>query len=124
MRQAPSCPRRQVRRQVRLTVEQVDQLEAARLGGAQITELAERFGIHPATVLQHLKRRGVPHRRRQWRSLSAEQIQEAGQLYGSGLPLLAVADRFGVDRRYLRTVLPEAGFPLRRPGRQRWDHDG
>lgn len=44
-------------RQLRLTSSQVDELVKARQEGALIRELAERFGIHRTTVMEHLKRR-------------------------------------------------------------------
>jgi hypothetical protein len=48
--------------------------------------------------------------------LSAKQLENAGRLYLTGLNLIAVGERFGVDRRYLRRALPEAGFAIRRAG--------
>jgi hypothetical protein len=34
------------------------------------------------------------------------------------LNLIAVAEKFNVDRRYLRKALPTAGFTIRRAGKQ------
>ena len=96
----------------------VEDLVAARLAGAQIQDLALRFQVDRTTVLNHLRRAGVPHRRAQGRTLTVEQIRLAGQLYLSGLSLVAVGKQFDVDKRYLQRVLPPAGFALRRPGRQ------
>ena len=48
-----------------------------------------------------------------------EQLSDAGRLYESGMNLITVAEQFGVDRRYLRHALPEAGFAVRRGGQQK-----
>jgi hypothetical protein len=81
--------------------------------------LAERFGIGRNTVMAHLEREGVPGRRWPGRALNPEQLEAAGQLYETGLNLIAVVEQFNVDRRYLRKALPAAGFMLRRPGQQK-----
>lgn len=107
------------RRQHRLGPDQIAELVQVRKDGAEINDLATRFGIHRATVINHLNQAGVEHRRRQGRSLSPDLIQAAGELYASGTNLIEVGERFNVDRRYLRKALPEAGIPLRRPGRNR-----
>jgi hypothetical protein len=114
-----SAPRLAVRRSRQLTKNEVESLVVARLAGAEINELAERFGVHRATVISLLGRAGVPHRRRQGRVLSPERLVAAGEVYVSGVNLTEVAERFDVDRRYLRKALPAAGFDLRPPGRQR-----
>jgi transposase len=90
-----------------------------RQDGWEIDALAERFGIGRNTVMDHLKRAGVPGRRWQGRTLNADQLEQAGQLYETGQNLIAVAEQFGVDRRYLRRGLPDAGFTLRRAGQQK-----
>lgn len=106
------------RRMVPLSLEQVDRLLAAREAGAEINDLAAEFGVHRATVINHLRRAGVPGRKRQGRRLDPDQVRAAGELYASGMNLIEVGERFDVDRRYLRLALPAAGFELRRPGRQ------
>lgn len=90
-----------------------------RQAGQEIDVLAARFGIGRTTVMGHLKRRGVPGQHWRGRTLMAEQLAEAGDLYSSGVNLIAVGEQFGVDRRYLRTALPEAGFVIRRGGQQK-----
>lgn len=101
----PREPSRSPRRRLlRLSAEQVTQLAADREAGAEINDLAERYGIDRSTVIAHLHRAGVPGRRRQGRTLGAERIQEAGSLYASGVNLLDVAAQFDVDRRYLMTT--------------------
>jgi transposase len=107
-----------VRAQRRLSPEDVAQLAAERQAGAEINELAEQFGVHRATVIHHLRRAEVDARRYAGRTLSPERIQAAGELYAAGASLVEVGERLDVDRRYLRRVLPDAGFLLRPPGRK------
>jgi transposase len=107
------------RRQRKLDQEAVEALISARTNGAEIDDLAERFGIGRNTVMAHLEREGVPGRRWPGRTLNPEQLEAAGQLYRTGLNLIAVGEEFDVDRRYLRKALPAAGFTLRKPGQQK-----
>lgn len=83
-------------RQVRLTAAQVDELVAAYGAGSSVRELVEQFGVHRTTVLDHLKRRGVP-RRPNVRKLTDEQVQEAAEFYRAGNSLVTTGKRFGVD---------------------------
>ena len=105
----PARTTRSVRRLPRLTEPEVADLVSLRQSGEQIDVLAERFGIGRSTVLAHLQRRGVPGQRWRGRTLPDDQLAEAGRLYATGLNLIAVAQQFGVDRRYLRQALPDAG---------------
>lgn len=82
----PSGPA--VRRLRRLTEAQVQELVEVRRAGAEIKELAERFGIDRSTVIAQLRRAGVPGRRRQGRSLDPAGVQAAGELYASGSSLV------------------------------------
>jgi hypothetical protein len=115
----PGRTTRSVRRLRGLTEVEVAELVSLRQTGEQIDVLAERFGIGRSTVMAHLQRRGVPGQRWQGRTLTDDQLADAGRLYESGVNLITVAERFGVDRRYLRQALPEAGFPIRRGGQQK-----
>jgi hypothetical protein len=115
LREPSDSPRRRMRR---LSEPQVIQLALDREAGVEIKELAERYGIDRSTVITHLHRAGVPGRRPQGRTLSSDQVQAAGELYSSGVNLIAVGEVFDVDRRFLRKALPAAGFTLRPPGRR------
>jgi transposase-like protein len=67
--------------QRRLTPQQAERLVAEYQAGADIQELASRWGMHRATVTAHLPRPGVPLRRQ---GVPAESQQEAIRLYGEG----------------------------------------
>jgi hypothetical protein len=99
--------------------DEIHALVSARIEGEEIDVLAEQFGIGRNTVMQHLEREGVPGRRWPGRTLTPEQLEVAGQLYETGVNLIAVGKQFDVDRRYLRKALPPAGFMLRKPGQQK-----
>ena len=102
----------------RLSVDDVTELARLRLEGAEINELAARFGISRSAVMANLQRAGVPGRRWPGRTLLADELKVAAELYESGLSFVAVGERLGVDRRYLRLAFREAGFLIRPPGRQ------
>jgi len=106
------------RRVHRLSPSEVEELILARRAGAEIRDLAARFGVHRSTVLEHLRRAEEPHRPWAGRTLDAEGLEEAAGLYQSGLSLRAVGERLGVDRRYLQRVFREAGVEIRPAGRQ------
>lgn len=110
---------RPTKHQRRLLPSEVEELIAARVAGAEINDLASRFGIHRATVINHLNQSNTPKRRRQGRTLTPDQLQRAGQAYASGLSLIEVGEQFDVDKRYLRRALPKAGFTIRPPGRSK-----
>lgn len=113
----PPTPPRRSSPLHRLSPEQVAELVAAREAGALVNELAERFGVHRATVINHLERAGATGRRWPGRGLTPEQVPEAVRLYESGLSLVAVGERFEVDKRQVSRALREAGVEIRGPGR-------
>lgn len=106
------------RRLTVVTKAMVAEMVAARTAGTEINELAARFGINRNTVMTHLQRAGVPKQRRRGRTLDAEQLRAAGRLYESGVSLVSVGERFGVDKRYLSRALAEVGVVIRPSGRR------
>jgi len=101
-----------------LTQVEIAELVAARQAGTQIKDLASRFRVHKSTVIAHLERAGVPGMRWPGKTLTPEQVQDAAWLYQSGLNLIEVGARFGVDRRQVSRALREKGVLLRDAGRQ------
>ena len=90
-----------------LTAAEVDQLVGDYLGGMSVKSLAERYGIHRATVFSHLRRRNVPARRP---GLCLDEKAEAVRLARAGVSMRAIARRMGVDRKGVRLALVEAGL--------------
>ncbi|SNU02606.1 hypothetical protein SAMN06298212_1452 [Ruaniaceae bacterium KH17] len=90
-----------------LTASEVDQLVGDYLAGMSVKTLAERYGIHRATVFSHLRRRNVPSRRP---GLGLDEKAEAVRLARAGVSMRAIGRRMGVDRKGVRLALVEAGL--------------
>jgi len=86
---------------VRLSAADVSHLVRDYKSGTTIKELAKTFGIHRTTVMDHLRRQGVP---KQGRKLSHEQIRQAKYLRNSGMSYEAIGRVFGVDGETVRTA--------------------
>jgi hypothetical protein len=110
-------PRKQLQKQVRLSRGQVTRLVGEYQAGRSVAELARLYHIHRTTVLDHLKRAGVP-RRFTRRKLTDGDVQAAAELYGQGLSLAKVGKKFGVDattitrefRQLHVTIRPRRGW--------------
>jgi len=94
-----------------LTASEVDHLVDDYRSGASVNELAERYGVHRATVSAHLTRRGA---NRRTPGLGVEEAAEAVKLYLGGLSMRAIARAMGVDRKMVRTTLVRADVEIRR----------
>ena len=90
-----------------LTASEVDALVGDYLAGMSVKALAERYGIHRATVFAHLRRRNVPSRRP---GLGIDEKAEAVRLARAGVSMRAIGRRMGVDRKAVRAALVEAGL--------------
>ena len=90
-----------------LTASEVDALVGDYLAGMSVKALAERYGIHRATVFSHLRRRNVPSRRP---GLGIDEKAEAVRLARAGVSMRAIGRRMGVDRKAVRAALVEAGL--------------
>lgn len=88
-----------------LTASEVDRLVDDYLDGATVNELADRYGVHRATVSAHLTRRRVGRRRP---GLGVDEAAEAVRLHLGGVSMRAIAQSMGVDRKAVRRALVEA----------------
>ena len=88
-----------------LTAAEVDRLVDDYLDGATVNELADRYGVHRATVSAHLTRRRVGRRRP---GLGVDEAAEAVRLHLGGVSMRAIAQSMGVDRKAVRRALVEA----------------
>ena len=79
-----------------LTAAEVDRLVDDYLDGTTVNELADRYGVHRATVSAHLTRRRVGRRRP---GLGVEEAAEAVRLYFGGVSMRAIAHRCGSQSR-------------------------
>ncbi|MEE8870157.1 MAG: hypothetical protein SOH99_09375 [Acidipropionibacterium acidipropionici] len=88
-----------------LTAAEIDHLVADYEAGAGVQELAEKYGIHRATVFAHLRRREVMRRRP---GLSDHEQAEAARLSREGMSMRAIGRQMGVDRKAVRVALVDA----------------
>lgn len=88
-----------------LTTAEVDDLVADYEAGAGVQELADKYGIHRATVFAHLRRRKVMRRRP---GLSDHEQAEAARLSREGMSMRAIGRQMGVDRKAVRVALVDA----------------
>jgi hypothetical protein len=72
--------------------------------------VAERWCVSRKTVAEHLRRAGVPSRRR---GLSPEQVQAAIALYAAGWSLARIGARLNCDHGVVLRALKRAGVPRR-----------
>ncbi len=101
-----------VQKQVRLSDTRVAELVTSYQAGQSVSQLTTLFGINRETVLEHLKRAGVP-RRPHVRKLTDELVGEAAELYAAGLSLVKVAAHFRVEAATIRREFSAAGVPVR-----------
>lgn len=81
-------------------------------GGAQVKDLAERFGVHRVTITTLLRRQGVTLRKP---GLTTDQIAAACRLYRSGWSVSRLGAKLGVDGTTVWRALITAGVIMRSP---------
>jgi hypothetical protein len=91
---------------------EIDALVAAYQAGSTVYELAKHFGIHRATVGQHLRTRGVDTTPP---GLDLDDLPIAVKLYQEGWSLAKIAERFDTSSNTVRKSLRETGVVMRRP---------
>lgn len=96
--------------QRRLTLEQQSEVVRRYEAGAQMSYLAQHFGVHRSTVSAILKRHGVSTRQS---GLSANRVAQAVMLYGQGKSLAVIGNELGVDTGTVHTRLREWGVQMR-----------
>lgn len=111
------CTRAKRQRQTRLDEEETSQLVARYCAGATVYELADQFGCHRTTVSDYLKAQGVKMR---LTSLTEAEIDQASELYESGLSLTKVGELMGANAETIRQRLLKRDVARRDPhGHQR-----
>jgi len=108
--------RRSQRRAQRLTAEELAELVAGYLAGAQAKELARRFQVHRHTVADVLERSGLQPRQR---GLGSAQLARACQLYRDRWSLARLGEELGVTANTVRRYLLMAGVVMRSPNERR-----
>lgn len=90
----------------------VAQLVADYQAGQPTTALMKTYGLGKGSVLRLLRANGVQLRHQ---SMADDEVQQVIQLYGQGLSLARVGERFDRDASYIALVLERAGVPRRDP---------
>ncbi|MPM29305.1 hypothetical protein SDC9_75845 [bioreactor metagenome] len=88
-----------------LTASEVDRLVDDYHDGATVNELADRYGVHRATVSAYLTRRRVGRRRP---GLGVDEAAEAVRLHLGGVSTRSIARSMGLGRGAVRAALIEA----------------
>jgi hypothetical protein len=94
----------------RLRPEQVDELVIGYKAGSTVYQLAEQFRINRGTVAKLLESKGLPPR---GRPISPAQIEQATELYASGLSLVSLGTRLGYHGSTVHLALRKAGVRMR-----------
>lgn len=89
-----------------LTPAEVERLVDDYLAGLSVGFLAQKYGVHRATVSKHLTRNNVVRRQH---GLTTEEAAEVLKLYGGGISMRAIARTLGVGRKQVRVTLMAAG---------------
>lgn len=98
--------------QTLLTPTQVDELVARHKTGEGVVMLAKAYGVHRATVTDHLNRRGA---RRQL-GLTEAEVERAGRLYQRGMTLDEIAAELGTSQRTVGRAVVSLGVARRAAG--------
>jgi AraC-like DNA-binding protein len=107
VRKRRARPRRQVH--TSLDAADIDRLIQMYLSGTPINDLADQFAIHRTTVMQHIRRSGVPRRQH----VLADQVDEARQLYERGWSLAQIGQHFDFHASTVRLALLKANVRIR-----------
>jgi DNA invertase Pin-like site-specific DNA recombinase len=102
--------------QKRLDPEQIARLIADYEAGEPVNGLAVTYGLNRSTVLNHLKRQGVPRRRSR---LTISDVEKIVGLYAYGESAEAIALELRIGATTVRRALVKAGVELQRRGRRR-----
>lgn len=108
----PATQRGQWRPVGQLAHAQTEALAADYTAGATVYDLADKYGIHRATVSEHLHRQGIPMRRR---GLNPDQARLAAHLYQQGQSLARIGAHLAVDPGTVRASLLAQGIATRDP---------
>jgi transposase-like protein len=100
-------------RQTRRNKDDYAHIAMAYEAGESMPAIAERLGIHKATVAEILQRLGVEARDR--RFFTAEQVEEVSQQYLAGSSLGQLAELYGCYPTTIMRTLERAGVKRRPP---------
>ena len=94
---------------IRLQPDEVDQLVARYNETRNMRQVAREFRMSRTTVAKHLADRGVATTK----SMSAEQIARAVELYADGLSSMVIGKQLGFDNHTIVKALRMSGMRIR-----------
>ena len=100
--------------QTLLRAAQVDELVERHQVGEGVVALAKAYGVHRATVTDHLNRRGA--RRRLGLAEAEAEVERAGRLYQRGMTLDEIAVELGTSQRTVGRAVASLGVDRRSAG--------
>jgi DNA invertase Pin-like site-specific DNA recombinase len=109
-RHAPVKPISHLQHQHRLTPAEVVALVQAYQSGADMKQLAIKFGVHRTTVAGWLRRLGIPLRRQ---GIQDNDIPAAIRLYQQGWSLVRLGEHFACDAETVRQAFKQANIARR-----------
>ena len=104
-----------VQSQTRLSASNRAEVLAGYVSGVPVRELADRFGIHRATVWAIARSAGVDVRRPE---LSDKVRARAARLYAGGMTLADVAKKLRISNEAVRSAVIARGGTIRPAGRR------
>ena len=105
-----NAERRRSQPQLRLSPIESNDLCTAYQSGNTIRELTAEFGIHKTTVTAVLERAGIARR---IRTISIDEVDQAIDLYASGLSTATIGAQLGFSAEAIRSSLMRNGVQLR-----------
>lgn len=99
----------------KLTQDQIDELTSLYQQGHALASLASQFGIHRATVKDHLRRAGFSIQPGNQAKPTTENKDEIDKLYKTGLSVHKLALQFGVTDNPAHNALMERRVKMRLP---------
>ena len=97
-------------RQHRLRPQELEQLTADYRSGVAVNDLATQYDLNRDTVIEHMRRQGVPRR---YPRLGETEVREAISLYYSGESLAKIGKQMDVDAGTVGRALHKTGVVLR-----------
>jgi very-short-patch-repair endonuclease len=97
----------------KLSTSDVNNLVKLYLSGERTVGISHQFNVTVPTVLSRLRERNIPIRK-SGPTCPSVPLDEAIRLYGEGIGIVALGERYGVDAMTVRKRLDKAGVCLRK----------
>ncbi|WP_447589512.1 recombinase family protein [Microbacterium lacticum] len=102
----------------RLNAGEIAELASYYHAGVKVAEIAQRYGIHRATVTEIIKQHGIGRRKR---GLDKDEVPQVIAEYQGGESLKTLGERYGVHHSTIANTLTRHGITLR--PRNGWSYE-